>query len=79
MLIIPYRYDQPGNAIRVCHHGLGTTCFPHDLTTEILVGEIRNLLEAKEILARVTAFQTTFREREKEQVMSGLCEKFLQM
>jgi zeaxanthin glucosyltransferase len=61
MLLFPDRADQPGNAARVAHHGLGISRrrLP---TTETLCTDLENLINSWEVAARLSAMRRKFEE-----------------
>ncbi len=45
MVVIPFKYDQPGNAARVHHHGIGVQCALRGLTTIRLEAALEAILD----------------------------------
>ncbi|HKQ04045.1 MAG TPA: glycosyltransferase [Blastocatellia bacterium] len=78
MIVFPCRWDQPHNAARVVHHGLGLRGDISDGS----VGQVRRLLEelsgSGQYKARVAAMSRTFREVEDSGIGVRTVEGFLQ-
>jgi len=77
MLVIPFVNDQPLNAARVRHHGLGISLSPGNVTVEGLHSEINRLLKDREISSRVKRMREIFQAREKGQFGVTMCEEIL--
>jgi UDP:flavonoid glycosyltransferase YjiC (YdhE family) len=56
LLVLPFGWDQPGNAARVAHHGLGSVLSWDSVTGEQLAHQIRALLESSEVRGRAVRF-----------------------
>jgi UDP:flavonoid glycosyltransferase YjiC (YdhE family) len=76
-LVAPFMNDQPLNATRVCHHGLGERTDPGTVTISLLQGAIERLLNDEELLSNVKRMQAVFRDRERAQLAATMCEELL--
>lgn len=74
LLVVPMDRDQPVNARRVVHHGLGRALDPARLGVERLEAELRAVLDDREIRAAVEAMGELFRRRD-EQAVARLLER----
>jgi len=64
MVVIPFYFDQPGNAARVVHHGLGTRACLATLTAAKLGALMDETIDGAACRAGVAALSRTFRQLE---------------
>ena len=76
-LVVPFVNDQPFNAARVCHHGLGERINPAKSTIAGLQSAIERLLTDEEMRSNVKRMQAVFRDREKSLLAASMCEGLL--
>ncbi|RKG71633.1 hypothetical protein D7V80_00800 [Corallococcus sp. CA054B] len=62
MLVYPLMFDQPGNAARVVHHGLGLRGNIRETSAEQVGAQLDQLLGTPAFQARIRAMQRTFLE-----------------
>lgn len=62
LLVLPFAWDQPGNAARVAFHQLGTMASWDDLSPNALAAIIRATLDDGEVHRRVAQLSATLRE-----------------
>ena len=72
MLVVPFRVDQPNNACRVQHHGLGSACAPAQCSPEKIAELIRALLSDGTVRANVHAMGAVFRDCEAQAPVAEL-------
>jgi UDP:flavonoid glycosyltransferase YjiC (YdhE family) len=67
MLVLPGDHDQPANAARVAHHGLGFARARRGLTADAIAALLRRLLDEGERRERLAAWSRRFRQIEAEE------------
>jgi MGT family glycosyltransferase len=77
MIVVPFSADQPYNAKRVIHHGLGRTFPPQTVTKEDLITATRELADCESTRSRLQAFQQIFARAEREAPSIALIERLL--
>jgi MGT family glycosyltransferase len=77
MLVCPLDVDQPGNAARVEHHGIGLRADVRDSSSEELLTQIDRLLDEPSFRARCAELSARFRELETVQPGAAIVERFL--
>jgi UDP:flavonoid glycosyltransferase YjiC (YdhE family) len=76
-LVAPFMNDQPLNAARVCHHGLGERVDPVMATVDRLQRAVERLLDDEALLSNVKRMQSVFRDREESLLAASMCEELL--
>ena len=76
-LVVPFMNDQPLNAARVSHHGLGWRMDPETVTVSRLQSAVERMLDDEELLSNVKRMQAVFRERERSSLAATMCEELL--
>ena len=66
MIVIPFRYDQPANAWRVQHHGIGRACPPASCTPADIRCLVRDISSDAVTRRRAAAMSAIFWRRESE-------------
>jgi UDP:flavonoid glycosyltransferase YjiC (YdhE family) len=69
-------YDQPFNAMRVRHHGLGEAIFPEKCSLDVVETSVRNTVDGK-YSAEIKRMQSHFLAMEKEQPSHLLLSKWM--
>jgi UDP:flavonoid glycosyltransferase YjiC (YdhE family) len=64
LLILPFSYDQPCNAMRVRHHGFGEALFGEDVTPVAIRTSISSILSSADYGRRVKVMMKLFREKQ---------------
>jgi UDP:flavonoid glycosyltransferase YjiC (YdhE family) len=64
LLILPFSYDQPCNAMRVRHHGIGEALFGKDITPVAVQTSISSILNSAEYGRRVKLMMKLFRQKQ---------------
>ena len=77
MVVLPAGRDQPLNAERVEHHGLGRALDPTQLTAESLSEALNHVLESPEVDRKITAMRELFRRREAKEIGADSVEEIL--
>ena len=77
MVVLPAGRDQPLNAERVEHHGLGRALDPTQLTPDTLSEALNHVLESPEVDRKITAMRELFRRREAEEIGADTVEEIL--
>jgi len=63
MVVVPLMSDQPENAERICHHGLGTRVEPGEVTADLLRAAIRETLAWTEVRSSLAGMSQIFSEQ----------------
>jgi UDP:flavonoid glycosyltransferase YjiC (YdhE family) len=63
MLVRPFALDQPANAARVAHHGLGRVLWARDPSAASVAAAIDALVSDEATRARVAAMRAAFVQR----------------
>jgi len=79
MLVFPLREDQPANAARVKHHGLGLVAEIETVTVESLGSLIDQIERDPGFKSRVDAMKEVFLRVEQEEPAVNIIEDFLEM
>jgi len=77
MLVLPLDRDQPSNARRVVHHGLGVMDGIKEITGSRLLSQILYVLNCKDIRTNMDRMQAIFREKEASHSGAGIIESLL--
>jgi UDP:flavonoid glycosyltransferase YjiC (YdhE family) len=78
MAAFPFAYDQPFNARRIVHHGIGVSMAPEKLDASALRSAIESLAHDAEVKRRLCTMQRRFRELEQEAPSVRHIESYLQ-
>jgi len=76
-IVIPFAVDQPFNALRVTHHGLGRAFQPQTVAPEDLTSAARELADEVSTRNRLLVFQEIFAEAECRAPSLSLIERLL--
>jgi len=77
MVVCPLDVDQPGNAARVEHHGIGLRCDVRSSSESELLGLLDRVLLEPSFRERCAALQQRFAELERERPGVAIVERFL--
>ncbi|MGA2886998.1 MAG: nucleotide disphospho-sugar-binding domain-containing protein [Terracidiphilus sp.] len=77
MIVMPFSVDQPYNAQRVTHHGLGCAFPPQTVTAENLRTAARQLEDSESVHNKLREFQQIFARTESEAPSIALIERLL--
>ena len=64
-LIVPSGYDQPYNAARILHFGLGDAIIDQEVSAETLASRILRMVTDPNVRERTRVFRRLFEERER--------------
>ncbi|WP_223632388.1 glycosyltransferase [Corallococcus sp. EGB] len=78
MLVYPLMFDQPGNAARVVHHGLGLRGNIRETSAEQVGAQLDQLLGTPTFQARIRAMQRIFRDADAASQGAVTLERLLQ-
>ena len=77
MIALPFSHDQPLNAVRISHHGLGNSLTGHDWSVTDLDALISSVLYDPDIRSRLSRFYQIFYSAEQESPSIAHIERFL--
>ena len=77
MVVVPFFYDQPGNAARVVYHGLGIHLPAREVSAANLGASMERVLAEPSFRAGVTRMSAVFREREAQAPSVQIVERAL--
>ena len=77
MLILPQKWDQPSNGMRVCHHGLGLTLSREQISEQSIVDSICTLVHDPNFKTNLATMRDIFIDRDKQEPTRVLVESIL--
>lgn len=75
MLVIPFGFDQPFNAVRIRNFGVGSCLHNQEIKAETIASRITSLVNDRDVARRIAVFSNIFQERSRRPEVTALIEE----